>query len=146
MNQQRDACVQLSLQAEEAQLWGVEHEYGSRHLLRVYAERPEGLTVGACARISRHLRVALQAECPELALDVLEVSSPGLDRRFFKAEQAAPYLGRTVQISWQPPGGERVKTLGILLAVEGPLWRVRAEDGQEHDVNFEWIAVARLVP
>ena len=50
---------------------------GSR-LVRVFIDKPDGITVDDCARVSRHLTRLFAVENVEF--ERLEVSSPGLDR------------------------------------------------------------------
>ncbi|TMH26539.1 MAG: hypothetical protein E6H66_24870 [Betaproteobacteria bacterium] len=47
-------------------------------LLRVFIDKPNGVDVEDCARVSNHLTHLLAVE--QIAYDRLEVSSPGLDR------------------------------------------------------------------
>lgn len=54
---------------------------GKRKTLRLYIDKPEGVTIDDCSNVSRHLSDALDLD-PELieGAYTLEVSSPGLDR------------------------------------------------------------------
>ena len=55
---------------------------GRRPVLQIMAERPEGgIEVDDCARISRAVSAVLDVEDPISSEYVLEVSSPGIDRR-----------------------------------------------------------------
>lgn len=89
---------------------------------------PPGVTVDQCAEISRMVGLALDVE--ELFPDAwtLEVSSPGLERPFFRPEQLPPYVGREVDVLlWDPhpdfPG--RRKFRGELAAVEDDAFTLR---------------------
>ena len=54
---------------------------GKRKTLRLYIDKPEGVTIDDCSNVSRHLSDALDLD-PEVieGAYTLEVSSPGLDR------------------------------------------------------------------
>lgn len=54
---------------------------GKRKTLRLYIDKPEGVTIDDCSNVSRHLSDALDLD-PEIieGAYTLEVSSPGLDR------------------------------------------------------------------
>ena len=54
---------------------------GKRKTLRLYIDKPEGVTIDDCSNVSRHLSDALDAD-PDIieGAYTLEVSSPGLDR------------------------------------------------------------------
>lgn len=142
--------------------WGVEiASAGSRMLLRVYIEAPAadaaqnptdadaeagpaGVTVDRCARVSRHLGALFDAEDLIPGAYVLEVSSPGLERRFFSPEQMAAYLGRQVDVRLNIPQDGRRHLRGALSAVEGDTIAV-AEDAGTVRVRWELIKGAHLV-
>ena len=54
---------------------------GKRKTLRLYIDKPEGVTIDDCSNVSRHLSDALDLD-PDIieGAYTLEVSSPGLDR------------------------------------------------------------------
>lgn len=96
-------------------VWGVEFAAGSRGAIaRIYLdlkgnehmaagpERPE-VSIDDCATFSRHLSVALDAEDTIPVGYTLEVSSPGMERRFFRLEQLPPYVGRELSLQLQRP-------------------------------------------
>jgi ribosome maturation factor RimP len=124
-------------------LWGLEIAPGpGRSVLRVFVDTPEGITVDQCARLSRDLSVLLDVEDPVPGRYSLEVSSPGLDRLFFRAEQMAAYLGQEVSLILRPESGRR-SLRGILLRVEGGAL-VLDEAGAEQAVDFSQVKRAQL--
>ena len=149
-------------------LWGVElASAGSRMLLRVFIDAPEaapaetgtplaepvtesaaqpatGVTVDHCARASRHLGAVLDAEDAIPGAYVLEVSSPGLERRFFTPQQMQAYLGREVEVRLNLPQVGRRRLKGALARVEGESIVV-AEDKGEVAVRWELVKQAHLV-
>lgn len=58
-----------------------------------------GVTVDQCAELSRLLGLTLDVEDPFAAAWTLEVSSPGLERQFFRLDQMRPYLGRSLELA-----------------------------------------------
>jgi ribosome maturation factor RimP len=88
-------------------LWGIEALFSSRSVLRVFVEGGEssgpggegGVTVGQCAELARLLGLALDVEDFLPGAYTLEVSSPGLERRFFTAGQLAGAQGRKVAVT-----------------------------------------------
>lgn len=50
---------------------------GGYGILRVYLNKPSGITIGDCERVSKHLSVMLDVEDPIPYPYRLEVSSPG---------------------------------------------------------------------
>lgn len=121
------------------EVWGVELIGSGRPVARVFVDAPPsvlstaessaaedelpppGVTVDQCAEISRMVGLALDVEELFPEAWVLEVSSPGLERPFFRPDQLPPYLGREVDVLlWEPqpdfPG--RRKFRGPLTAVD----------------------------
>ncbi|MDP3425943.1 MAG: ribosome maturation factor RimP [Humidesulfovibrio sp.] len=105
---------------------------------------PPGVTIAACAQVSRHLGTVLEAEDAVPGAYVLEVSSPGLERRFFHPEQLGAYLGRTVDIRLHQAQGTRRHFRG-LLAESGPDFLVVDESGAKTRVAWEHVKTTHLV-
>ena len=152
-------------------LWGVElASAGSRMVVRIYIDaqaepfqgaQPEetaqetggeaaqgqgaqGVTIAACARVSRHLGALLDAEDAVPGAYVLEVSSPGLERRFFSPEQLSAYLGRTVDVRLSQPQDGRRHLRG-LLSEAGTDFLVVDEDGVRTRIAWAQVKSAHLV-
>jgi ribosome maturation factor RimP len=126
-------------------LWGVEFFPGAgRSLVRIYIESEGGVDVEACAKVSRHLGVALEVEDLIQGAFTLEVSSPGLERTFFSPDQLGGYLGRTIDVTLAAPVGVRKRFSGTLSRVEGDALTIAAEGASE---TFAWdqIKKAKLV-
>ena len=127
-------------------LWGVElASAGSRMVVRVYIDAADGgVNIDVCARVSRALGAVFDAEDTLPGAYVLEVSSPGLERRFFSAAQMAPYAGRVVDVRlWEPQDGRR-HLRGALVGVEGGAICVD-EEGVQTRVDFDRVKNAHLV-
>jgi len=67
-------------------------------LLRIYIDRPDGVTVDDCERVSHAVSAVLDVEDPIPGQYTLEVSSPGLDRVLRTREHFARYVGETVRV------------------------------------------------
>jgi ribosome maturation factor RimP len=133
----------------DLQFWGVEiASAGSRMLLRVYIDalgtEEGGVTVANCVRVSRHLGALFDAEDVIPGAYVLEVSSPGLERRFFSAAQLAAYVGQVVDVRLTHPQDGRRHLRGVLSGVEGEDL-VIAEEKETVRVHWERVKGAHLV-
>ncbi len=75
-------------------LWGVELLRGKkRPIIRVYIDAIAGATIEDCEKIAKDLNYELPLHNAFLDQDyILEVSTPGIDRKFFKAEQLLGFL------------------------------------------------------
>ena len=82
-------------------VWGLEL-FGRRsnQTLRIYIDKNEGITVEDCERVSKHISKVLDAENDFSENYMLEVSSPGLDRKFFYKEQYKEYLNEPLKVTF----------------------------------------------
>ena len=97
--QDLQAIVAPVVESEGFEFWGLEYQSRkSGTLLRVFIESDQGISVDDCARISRELSVVLDVEDPIVSEYRLEVSSPGMARKFFALEQYADFRGHRVKI------------------------------------------------
>ncbi|HVC00035.1 MAG TPA: ribosome maturation factor RimP [Candidatus Dormibacteraeota bacterium] len=90
--------------SEGVEVVDVEWKQGRQRLLRVYIDKPAGVTHGDCQRVSEQLSVLLDVE--ELVPGpgyVLEVSSPGLDRKLRNPAEFERFTGRKARISLAEP-------------------------------------------
>src|SRR5574340_1320247 len=81
-------------------------------LVRVFIDKPGGVDVEDCARVSNHLTRLFAVE--EVPFERLEVSSPGLDRPLVRLADYARFAGREAQLTLSVPldGARRLR--GVL--------------------------------
>jgi ribosome maturation factor RimP len=82
----------------------VEWKIGRQRFLRVYIDKPEGVSHRDCEAVSNELSVILDVE--DLVPGphyILEVSSPGLDRKLTKQAEFERFAGRLARISTNQP-------------------------------------------
>jgi ribosome maturation factor RimP len=92
---------------------------GGQNILRVYIDRPGGVTVADCERVSRELGVLLDVEDPIPQRYTLEVSSPGLDRRLYSLAHYRDSIGRDVDLKLRrAEGKEPRRWQGVLQGVD----------------------------
>lgn len=122
MNKREDQIERLLTPTVEAlgcELWGVEFMSQGRHSrLRIYIERPEGVTVEDCERVSREVSDLLDVEDAIPAAYTLEVSSPGLDRILFKSRHFQDNVGAMVDVRLNFPFEGRKHIVGVLAGLE----------------------------
>lgn len=128
------------------ELLGLEFLSQGRHsVLRLYIDRPDGITVEDCERVSHQVSGVLEVEDPIKGQYTLEVSSPGLERPLFKPEHFERFIGEQVQLRLVRPLDGRRKFKGRLLGLrDGSV--VIELDGQELMLPWEDIDKAHLVP
>ena len=70
----------------------------SNPLLRVYIDKPSGVSHADCQLVSEQLSAILDVEDPFPGSYVLEVSSPGLDRKLSKPNDFIHFAGRRARL------------------------------------------------
>ncbi len=112
-------------------------------LVRVFIDKPGGVDVEDCARVSNHLTRVLAVENVEY--DRLEVSSPGLDRPLTKAADYERFRGQEAQITVREPIDNARRFKGVLRGLEGDAALVETAAGVR-TIPLADIQRARLVP
>ena len=113
-------------------------------LLRIFIDKPEGITVDDCAEVSRHLARVFAVEGVDY--DRLEVSSPGLDRPLRKAADFVRFAGHMADVRMlQPRADGRKRFVGVLQGVEGAVLSMQVE-GARVALEIEGVERAKLVP
>ena len=82
-------------------VWGLE-SFGrkSNQTLRIYIDKNEGISVEDCEKVSKHVSKVLDTENDFSENYILEVSSPGLERKFFYNEQYEDYLNEPLKVTF----------------------------------------------
>jgi len=128
------------------ELWGLEyHASRRRGILRVYIDKPDGVTLDDCERVSRQLSSVLDVEDPIQNEYTLEVSSPGMYRPLYTLEQFERYAGEQVKVKLRVPYEGRRHFSGLLTGVETDEVKVLVDD-HEYLLPIEAIDKANVVP
>jgi len=116
-----------------------------RGMLRVYIDKPEGVTHEDCRAVSRSLSTILDVE--ELAPGAynLEVSSPGLDRKLLKLEDYARFAGKRARIRLKNEVAGKKQITAKLCGVDQAEIVVELSSGGEERFPIEEVSLARLV-
>jgi len=128
-------------------IWGVELLSHGRHSkLRLFIDNPEGgVSIDDCARVSRQVSDVLDVEDTFPQSYTLEVSSPGMDRILFNAEQFVANIGETVDVRLNFPLEGQKRIVGLLAGVENDEAIVRVKE-EEYLLPLENVQRARIVP
>jgi ribosome maturation factor RimP len=97
------------LKGENLELVDVEYKKaGKSWVLRVFIDKPGGITLADCQRMSHQIEDKIEVEDLVSSAYVLEVSSPGLDRPLKKSRDFLRYKGKDVKIhTFVPVNGKR---------------------------------------
>ena len=90
---------------------------GSRSVVRVFIDKPEGVTLEDCERAHKALGPALDVADPFPHAYTLEVSSPGLDRPFKRIQDYRRAIGKRVTLKLREPLAGQWRLVGTLTRV-----------------------------
>ena len=116
-------------------------------VLRVYIDRPGGVTIEDCREVSRTIDPVLDVEGLVEGAYHLEVSSPGLDRPLRKPADFARYAGQRVKVRTHQPvetgTGPRRNWSGTLKGFADGMVEIDV-DARLHRIPYDQIAKANL--
>jgi ribosome maturation factor RimP len=118
---------------------------GKSGVVRIFIDRPEGVGLGDCEVVSRQVSALLDVEDPVPGHYVLEVSSPGLDRKLTKPAHFRRFVGEEVRVQMRFPVEGRRRFRGKLMSADEKTIDVEV-DGVSHSLPMATIDSARLVP
>ena len=113
--------------------------------LRIFIDRPEGIGISDCERVSRAVSAVLDVEDPIPTAYSLEVSSPGDDRVLRTHAHFERFRGSRVLVELVAPRDGRRRYTGVMQEVSATGVALEV-DRQRVDVPFGEIAKARLAP
>jgi ribosome maturation factor RimP len=125
------------------ELIDVQASNGGR-LLRLFIDKPGGVTVDDCAAASRQLTRVLAVE--GIDYERLEVSSPGLDRPLRKEGDFARFAGQKAEVRMRVPDETgRRRFVGVLRGAEAGQLSLEFE-GRVVRLALDDVDRARLIP
>ena len=129
-------------------LWGIEILRGKKkNTLRVFIDSNNNVDINDCESISRDLNYEPQID---LNLDedyILEVSTPGVDRKFFDIKQLKEYVGQELNIKTKSIYDGKRKFIGKLIeSDDSKLTIVESDNSEEITFKFSDIDLCRLKP
>ena len=113
-------------------------------LLRLFIDKPEGITIDDCVLVSNQLGNVLAVE-NDIDYDRLEVSSPGLDRALKKESDFVRFSENKASIKVRIPIEGRKNFIGLLKGVNDGVVIIDVE-GVLIKIDLNNIDKARLAP
>ena len=117
---------------------------GSNYYLRVYIDKPGGITVDDCEIVSRAFNEILDREDFIEDSYIFEVSSPGLGRPLKKDRDFERSIGEEVDIKLYRAIDKSKDYTGVLKAYTAETVDIEFEDGQVKTFERKDIAFVRL--
>jgi ribosome maturation factor RimP len=118
---------------------------GKNRLLRLFIDKPGGVSLDDCENISHQVGTILDVEDVIAAHYTLEVSSPGLDRKLLKPADYQRFLGRKARIKLRRAIEGRSNFVGRLAEFDQGQVGLDVEGGRRVRFPLEEVAAARLV-
>ncbi len=117
-----------------------------RRSLRIFIDKPGGITVDDCADFSREFGLLLDVNGLMEGSYDLEVSSPGLDRALSTLKDFIRFKGRKVRLRTKEPlEGNRRNIKAVIEGAGGQDITVRDFDGALFTIALSNIESARLI-
>ncbi|MEE8400065.1 MAG: ribosome maturation factor RimP [Desulfobacterales bacterium] len=116
----------------------------SGNVLRLYIDRPGGVTLDDCAQISRQVSDLLDVEADDIGTYGLEVSSPGLNRLLSKETDFQRFKGRLAKVRTIGTIDGQKSFRGILSGISDHRVTLSVE-GETVAIPFQEIKKARLI-
>ena len=116
----------------------------NRRILRIYIDKPSGVTHRDCELISNQVGTVLDVEDLIQGSYILEVSSPGLTRKLTKESDYQRYAGRLVRIQTRDLIQGKRNFRGMLRGLEGDLVVVELEESQSVQIPLQSIIKSNL--
>src|SRR3989338_4628303 len=121
----------------------VDFERSGRGLLRVFIDKPDGISVDDCQAVSNQLTRLFLVE--NVDYDRLEVSSPGLGRPLKKEADFVRFSRHKTQLKLRMPLAGRKNFVGVIGEIKDGVLQLDV-DGSQVAIELSNLDKARLVP
>ena len=127
-------------------LWDVKFvKEGASWYLRIFIDKPGGVTLDDCEAMSRAVNDPLDEADPISQAYFLEVSSPGIERELTRPEHFEAMKGRDVSVNLYRPTEDGVKEIiAGLVGLEGDNIVLSDLDGTRFEINKKDAVSVRL--
>ena len=129
-------------------LWGIEILRGKKRVtLRVFIDSKENVDINDCENVSKDLSYEPMIDL-NLGEDyILEVSTPGVDRKFFDIHQLKAYVGEDLELKTREIHEGKRKFSGRLMSCDDLSIVINSKsDSNEMKFKFSDIDLCKLKP
>jgi len=146
----RQSLIELAdgvLEDLSMELVDLELEFsGKRRCLRFFVDRPEGgVTIAECASASRAIGWEIEEKEIMAGAFVLEVSSPGIDRRIGRPRDFRRFVGRSLKLRLGDAVDGRRNFVARLEAADDQGIMVATDDAVKIRLDYGQVARANLI-
>lgn len=137
----KEVAEKNGLELEQCQIAGSKRS----PVVRIFIDKPGGVTVEDCADVSREMEAILDREDLIPTSYVLEVSSPGIERELFTLDDFKRFAGQNARIkTGRPIGGQRNFT-GRIAGTKNGMIEFEDRTSGSVQIPFESVAKANLM-
>lgn len=134
------SLIKSTVEEQGVSLWDVRFvKEGASHYLRVFIDKPKGISIDDCANVSRAIDPIIDSADPIDVSYYLEVCSPGLERELSRDSHFMSMIGKKVKIRLFKAIDGQKEFAGTLKAFDGTL----TIDTDNGTMYFERSAVAK---
>ena len=116
---------------------------GKGRMMRVFIDKPGGITLDDCAKVSNHLGRVLTVE--NVPYERLEISSPGIDRPLKLERDFVRFAGQKARVKLRVPLEGQRNFVGVLRQTQAGKVELEVE-GKTVVFELANLDKARLVP
>ena len=126
--------------------WGLELVHGKNTpTIRVFIDAIGGPTIEDCEKISHELNLEFSLDDSLIEDEILEVSSPGLDRKIFYPEQLLEYVNEVFKVKLREKVNNQKTLQGVLEEVDKEILHLKVKK-EVFEINFNNIESCKLMP
>ena len=136
--------IEKDIERLGCKVWGLEL-FGrhSNQTLRIFIVNKDCISVEDCEKVSKHVSKVLDTENDFSEKYMLEISSPGLDRKFFYKEQYQEFINESIRVTFFD--NDNKKTIkGNLKEVDDISIKLEIKE-EIHEIPFSSIIQANLL-
>lgn len=140
-------AIKPVVESHGCELWGIDLLRGKRRpTIRVYIDAIAGATIEDCEKIAQDLNYELALNDSLIDQDyVLEVSTPGIDRKFFNASQLSAFVDEEFNLKLREAMNGKKSLIAKLLNVKNNEMIFKCDE-EQLSLNFLDLDLCRLKP
>ncbi len=142
-----EIAIEPVVTSHGCELWGIEFIRGKKKpTIRVFIDAIAGATIDDCEKVAKDLNYELALNDTFLDQDyVLEVSTPGIDRKIFKVEQLSAFVKEDFHLKLREMKDGKRTLVATLINIDND--EILFQSGTEKMIlNFVDLDLCRLKP
>jgi len=142
-----EIAIEPAVTSHGCELWGIELVRGKkRPIIRVFIDAIAGATIDDCEKVAKDLNYELALNDMFFDQDyVLEVSTPGIDRKIFKVEQLSAFIKEDFDLRLREMKDGKRTLVATLINIDND--KILFQSGAEKMIlNFVDLDLCRLKP